>query len=88
MTPVQLRILRVLSNADTALWPLHIAHTTRIPYGTVYHAMRLLYDLGWAVGVTADDEDTGRPPRVLYRLTVKGRREAALLLDTERNPTP
>ncbi len=91
MTPVQLRVLRLLSNAPTPLWPLHIAHTMRVPYGTVYQAFRHLYGRAWAVGVTERPATpTGRPARVLYRLTAEGRKQAALLLDApeERSTTP
>lgn len=75
----QLRILRILLNANTPLWPLDVARSTGIPYSTVYDACRRLYDLGWAVGDT-EKKTTGRPARVLYRLTTRGRTGAGNLL--------
>lgn len=66
------RILRLLATADEPLWALDVARSTGLSHGTVYHTFRILYDLGWAVGVT-EREHTGRPPRVLYRLTEQGR---------------
>lgn len=89
LTGVQLRILRILFNADTPIWPLSVWHSTGIPYGTVYHACRVLYDLGWAVGVTEETKTgTGRPARVLYRLTATGRKQAAELLDEHKEENP
>lgn len=72
-TGTKARVLRILLNADEPLWPLDMARSTHIPYGTVYGVCRTLYDLGWAVGVT-EVKHPGRPARVLYRLTGEGRR--------------
>lgn len=89
LTPAQLRILRLLSNADAPLWALDLARSTGIKHSTVYHAFRVLYDLGWAVGVTEKPTTpTGRPARVLYRLTARGRTEAAVLLDIPEEGIP
>lgn len=77
-TPVRLRIVAILAEANAPLWPLDVARATGIPYSTVYDTLRRLYDLGWAVGVT-EKKATGRPARVLYRLTAVGRKEAAEL---------
>lgn len=78
-TPVRLRVLRLLFNAGEPVWPVELAHSARIPYGTVYDTFRRLYDLGWAVGVTEPKSGRG-PDRVLYRLTAEGRAKAPALL--------
>lgn len=79
-TSSRLRVLRILSNADAPLRALDVAQATGLPYGTVYHAFRVLYDAGWAVGVTEKNTVRGRPPLVLYRLTATGRKKAAAVL--------
>lgn len=83
LTPARLRVLRVLSNADAPLRALDVAQAVGLPYGTVYHAFRVLYDAGWAVGVTEKNTVRGRPPLVAYRLTAKGRKKAAAVLSGE-----
>lgn len=81
LTPAQLIVLRVLSNADAPLWALDVAQAVGVPYGTVYQSFRVLYDAGWAVGVTEEKNPVlGRPPRVMYRLTATGRKKAAAVL--------
>lgn len=81
LTPAQMPVFRILFNADEPLWALAVARSTGIPYGTVYQTFRVLYDLGWVVGVT-ETANTGRPARVLYRLTKQGREQASALLNT------
>ena len=81
----QLRVLRILFSSAEPLWALAVARSTGMPYGTVYGTFRVLYDHGWAVGDTEKAGDTGRPARVLYRLTGEGRAQAASLLgETEK----
>lgn len=75
------RVLRILADADEPLWPLGLAKDTGMTYGTVYGTCRRLYDRGWAVGIT-ETKHTGRPARVLYRLTEEGRRQTAHLRTT------
>lgn len=82
LSPAQLRVLRILSNADAPLRALDVAQAVGVPYGTVYHAFRVLYDAGWAVGVTEKNPVRGRPSLVLYRLTATGRKKAAAVLDS------
>jgi DNA-binding PadR family transcriptional regulator len=81
--PVETRILEIMINTDEPLWPLDVARALKVPYGTVYGTLRDLYDRGLAVGVT-EKKHLGRPARVLYRLTAKGRTEASDLID-DRN---
>ena len=84
----QLRVLRILFNSAEPLWALAVARSTGIPHGTVYGTFRVLYDHGWAVGDTETSGGTGRPARVLYRLTKEGRAQAATLLgETEKENT-
>ena len=81
----QLRVLRILFNSAEPLWALMVARSTGMPYGTVYGTFRVLYAHGWAVGDTDGAGGTGRPARVLYRLTGEGRVQAASLLgETEK----
>jgi predicted ArsR family transcriptional regulator len=81
LTDVQRRVMRLLFNSAEPLWALALARSTGIPYGTVYDTFRVLYDRGWAVGDTEINiKGTGRPARVLYRLTETGRTEAAKIL--------
>ncbi len=82
-TATRLRVLRILAGAGEPLWPLDVARGTGIAYGSVYDTFRRLYDVGWAVGITEDNKGKGRPARVLYRLTKKGRTQAAKILGEE-----
>jgi DNA-binding PadR family transcriptional regulator len=56
--------------------------TTRLTASTLYAALKRLLDLGWIEELEADEE-SGGPPRRLYRLTAAGvragRAEAARL---------
>lgn len=79
-TSTRLRVLRILVAADVPVWPLDVAKSTGLTYGAVYHSLRVLYDAGWAVGVTEERNPAGGPPRVRYRLTARGRAEAPALL--------
>jgi DNA-binding PadR family transcriptional regulator len=79
-TRPRLRVLRALSTADSPLWAVELARTLGMSHGTVYDTFRRLYDVGWAVGITEDNTGKGRPARVMYRLTERGRTEAATLL--------
>ena len=81
-TPRRLRILAALVEADAPVWPMDLATRIGLPYNTVYDTLRKFYDLGWAVGDT-QPRAAGRPPRVLYRLTSLGRKEAPALLEKE-----
>lgn len=83
-TPVRLRILAALVEADAPVWPLDLAARLGVSHGTVYGTLRMVYDLGWAVGIT-EEPMPGRPPRVSYRLTEQGRTEAPALLSREEN---
>jgi DNA-binding PadR family transcriptional regulator len=78
-TPVRLRVLAALVEADSLVWPQDLARSLDIPYGTVYDTLRRAYDVGWAVGITRKVSPS-RPARVLYRLTEQGRAEAPALL--------
>lgn len=78
-TPPRRRVLATLVEADSPVWPVDLARQLGIPYGTVYSALRKIYDLGWAVGTT-QPVTPGRPPRVVYRLTSQGREHAPALL--------
>lgn len=85
---IKLRVLGALANAGQPLWPLDLAKTLKTPYGTVYGALRALYDDGLAVGVTEQKRPgAGRPARVLYRLTATGRERAADLIDERSEGT-
>lgn len=87
-TPTTVRVLGALANASQPLWPLDLAKTLKAPYGTVYGALRTLYDDGLVVGITERKRPgAGRPARVLYRLTATGRERAADLID-ERSEGP
>lgn len=79
-TPARLRVLRILFNAGEPLWALDVSKGTGLSYGVVYHSFRVLYDAGWAIGITEDKPRPGRPARVHYRLTAQGRAQARLLL--------
>lgn len=78
-TPPRRRVLAALTEADSPVWPVDLARQLGIPYGTVYSALRKIYDLGWAVGITQPGTP-GHPPRVVYRLTAQGREHAPALL--------
>ena len=82
-TAARIHVLRLLFNAEEPLWALDLARAAGMSYGTVYHSFRVLYDMGWAVGVTDMEKRPGRPPRVRYRLTAEGRAKAPGLLDAE-----
>ena len=85
LTEVRVRVLRVLFNADQPLWSMDVSRSTGIAHSTVYGTFRILYDAGWAVGVTEDNTGKGRPSRVLYRLTKEGRAQSAALLGERKN---
>jgi DNA-binding PadR family transcriptional regulator len=81
-TSVKTRVLGALVNLGQPVWPLDLAHALKTPYGTVYGTLRALYDDGLVVGETERKRPgAGRPARVLYRLTAKGREAAADLRD-------
>lgn len=81
-TPVRLRVLAALVEADAPVWPLDLAKQLGVSYSTVYDTLRRIYDLGWTVGDT-QEPTPGRPARVLYRLTSLGYKEAPALLEKE-----
>lgn len=81
LSPVRLRIARLLFEAGAPVWSVDLAKAEGIPHGTVYTGFRFLYDLGWAIGVTVPQE--GAPARVLYRLTDEGRKQVAALIEKE-----
>lgn len=74
-----LELLNVLLEDPTAeYYGLELCQRADLLSGTVYPLLRRLEQRGWLASriEDADPTDTGRPRRVLYRLTGEGRRAA------------
>jgi PadR family transcriptional regulator PadR len=79
-TPATLDVLRVLSEAEDAIWGLQATRETGRPTGSVYPILTRLEAAGWVVSHWEVDRQQAGPRRRYYRLTDLGHREAARML--------
>ncbi|TKJ41661.1 hypothetical protein CEE37_03585 [candidate division LCP-89 bacterium B3_LCP] len=56
-----------------------MSHWTDVKFGSIYHALRKLVDRG-AVEKAAEERQSGRPERTIYRITKSGEEEFLVLL--------
>lgn len=65
VTPATVDVLRLLVEAERAVWGLQIVKSTGRPSGSVYPILDRLEQLGW-VGSNWEDDSTRQGPRRRY----------------------
>lgn len=80
ITESRLKVLRVLRDAKKPLYGAEITKATGLAHGTVYPILKRFKEQRWVVSAVKPGPHPAPPSRVYYRITSKGRKEAAIHL--------
>lgn len=75
----------LVATPDDKHWGYQLMHDTGIPSGVVYPLLSRMHEDGWLKMHTDKGPSTLGPARRYYTLTVKGRKELDLIIQTAKD---